>query len=86
MRFIRCNIYNLFVLKCSNGIWKVYRFIMEIEFEDIKGIMRICKSKDRHHNDQKKKNTTTNNDLQDIAQKTKDRVTRTPLKIGGCGR
>ena len=28
----------------------------------------------------KKKNKRTNNDLQNTAQKTKDRVTRTPLK------
>jgi hypothetical protein len=32
---------------------------------------------------QKKKEKGTSNDLQNITQKTKDPVTRTPLKIGG---
>jgi len=43
--------------------------------------------KDRQHSGQKKKGKKTNNDLQSITQKTKDRVTRTPLKMGaelGC--
>jgi hypothetical protein len=52
------------------------------EFEDIKGVIRIRKLKDRQHNDQKKKDKRTNNDLQNITHKTKDRVTRTPLKPG----
>jgi hypothetical protein len=34
------------------------------------------------HNGQKKKYKRTNNDLQSITHKTKDRVTRTPLKTG----
>ena len=38
---------------------------------------------DRQHNGQEKKNSTTNHDLQNITHKTKDRVTRTPLKTGG---
>ena len=37
------------------------------------------KKKDRQHNGQKKKDKKTNNDIQNIAQKTKDQVTRTPL-------
>jgi 4-diphosphocytidyl-2C-methyl-D-erythritol kinase len=37
----------------------------------------------RQHNDQKKQDKRTNNDLQNITHKTKDRVTRTPLKTGG---
>ena len=37
------------------------------EFEDTKGVIRICKSKkERQHNDQKKKDKLTNNDLQNI--------------------
>ena len=49
------------------------------EFEDTKGVIRIRKSKmDRKHNVRNKKNKRTNNDLQNIKQKTKDRVTRTP--------
>ena len=50
------------------------------EFEDTKGVIRIRKSKDRQHNGQKKRKkgqTTIYNDLQNITQKTKDRVTRT---------
>jgi len=31
----------------------------------------------------KRKRQRTNNDLQNITHKTKDRVTRTPLKTGG---
>jgi hypothetical protein len=39
-------------------------------------------TKNRQNIDQKKKNKRTNNDLQNTTPKTKDRVTRTPLKIG----
>jgi hypothetical protein len=38
--------------------------------------------KNRQHNGQKKKYKRTNNDRQTITHKTKDRVTRTPLKTG----
>ena len=38
--------------------------------------------KNRQHNDQMKKYKTTNNDLQNIHKKTKDQVTRIPLKTG----
>ena len=48
------------------------------EFDDIKGVNRIRKPKDT--NDQKKKGQ---HDLQNITQKTEDRVTRTPLSTGG---
>jgi hypothetical protein len=57
-------------------------YVKQEKFEDTKGIIRICKSKDRQHNGQKKKDERTNNDLQNITQKTKDRVTQTPLKHG----
>ena len=33
------------------------------EFEDTKGVIRICKSKDRQHHGQKKKYKRTNNNL-----------------------
>ena len=56
---------------------------MQEEFEDAEGIIRIRKSKNRQHNGQKKRDKRTNNDLQNTTQKTNDRVTRTPLKIGG---
>ena len=52
------------------------------EFEDTKRVIRIRKSqKDRQHNGQKKKDKqlSTNH-----THKTKDRVTRTPLKTKFC--
>jgi len=49
------------------------------EFEDTKGVINICKSKDRQHNHKK----GTYNDLQNTTHKTKDRATRTSLKTGG---
>ena len=53
------------------------------ELADTKGVFRIRKSEDRQHNDQKKNDKRTISDLQNIAQKTTDRVTRIPLKTGG---
>ena len=50
------------------------------EFEETKGKIRMCKSKDRLHDGHKKNNKRKNNDLQNTTQKTKDRATRTPLK------
>ena len=39
---------------------------LQEEFEDTKGVIKICKSKkDRHHNGQKKNDERTNSDLQD---------------------
>ena len=55
-------------------------FYMQEEFEDFKGVIRIHKSKDRQHNDQKKKGKQRSTKH---THKTKDRVTRTPLKIRG---
>ena len=52
------------------------------EFEGTKMVIRIRKSKDREQNGQRRKYKRTNNDLQNTTQKTKDRVTRTPLKPG----
>ena len=48
-----------------------------------KGVTRNRKSNDIQHNGQKKKEKRTNNYLQNITYKTKDRVTRIPLKIRG---
>ena len=46
--------------------------ILPEEFEDIKGVIRICKSKkNRQHNGQKKKYKKTNNELQNIHIKLK---------------
>jgi hypothetical protein len=51
------------------------------EFEDTKGLIKIRKSKkNRQHNDQKKKGKQRSTIH---THKTKDRVTRTPLKTGG---
>ena len=52
------------------------------ELEDIKGVIRIRKSKEnRQYNCQKKQRT--NNDVQSTTQKTKDRAIRTSLKTMG---
>ena len=48
-------------------LWHLY----EEEFEDTKGVIRIRKSKDRHHNGQKNKTKGTNNDLQTLHIKLK---------------
>jgi hypothetical protein len=54
------------------------------EFENAIEVIEIRKSKkDRQHNGQRKNDKRSNNDLQNATQKTKDRVTRTPLKTGG---
>jgi len=46
--------------------------LVQEEFEDTKGVIRIRKSKTyRQHNDQKKKYKRTNNDLQNIHIKFK---------------
>jgi len=46
--------------------------LVQEEFEDTKGAIRIRKSKkDRQHNSQKKKDKRTNNNLHNTAQKTK---------------
>jgi hypothetical protein len=47
-------------------------YFAEEEFEDTKGVIRICKSgKDRQHNGQKKNDKRINNDLQNINIKVK---------------
>ena len=43
-------------------------------------VIKIRKSKNRHHNDQKKNDKRTNNDLQNTTQNTKDWATRTARK------
>jgi hypothetical protein len=49
-----------------------FNVILKEEFEDIKGVIRIRKSKKyRQHNDQKKKYKRTNDDLQNIHIKLK---------------
>jgi len=54
------------------------------EFEDTKGVIRIRKSKkDRRHNGQKKNGQKDKQRSTKQTHKTKDRVTRTPLKTGG---
>ena len=47
-----------------------------------KEVIRIHKpKKNRKHNGQNKKDNRTNNDLQNITQKTKDRVIGTPITV-----
>jgi len=53
---------------------------LQEEFEDAKGVIRICKSKDRQHNGQIKIDNRTHNKLQNITHKTKGWVTEHHLK------
>jgi hypothetical protein len=63
--------------------WCKASYMCQEEFEDTKRVIWIRKSKkDRQHNEQKKKDKKKSYDLQSITHKTKDRVTRTPLKAG----
>ena len=65
-----------------NLVCSLLKIFIEEEFDDTKGTIRIhISKKNRQHNGQKKKYKRTNNDLQNT-YKTKDRVTRTPLKTG----
>jgi hypothetical protein len=55
--------------------------LFEKKFEDTKRIIRICKlKKDRQHNGQKEKGQKDKQRSTKHTDKTKDRVTRTPLK------
>jgi hypothetical protein len=55
-----------------------------LEFEDIKGVIRIRNlKKNRQHNGQKKKVQKDKQRSTKHIYKTKDRLTRTPLKTGG---
>ena len=53
------------------------------EFEDTKRVIRICISKKNTHNTMAKKVQMDKQRSTKHTHKTKDRVTRTPLKTGG---
>jgi hypothetical protein len=53
------------------------------EFEETKGAIRLRISKNRPHNGQRKKIQKDKQRFTKHTYKTKDRVTRTPLKTGG---
>ena len=55
--------------------------LLQEEFEDTKGVIRIRKYKVRQHNGQKKRDKMTYNDLRNTTLKTIDRVIPTSLKI-----
>jgi hypothetical protein len=59
-----------FYLVCTLVSFSRKSIIYE-KFEDTKGVIRICKLKNRQHNGQKIKDKRTNNDLQNITQKLK---------------
>jgi hypothetical protein len=57
--------------------------VIEEEFEDTKGAIRIRLSKkNRQHNGQKEKVQKDKQRSTKYTYKTKDRVTRTPLNLG----
>ena len=71
LRFI-CPFQNISISAVIN--WKVNDIppgVMQEEFEDTEGVIRIRKSKNRQHNGQKKRDKDTNNDLQNIHIKLK---------------
>ena len=47
---------------------------LQDKFADAKEVIRCLNSKDTQYNGRKKKDKITNNDLQNIAQKSKDRA------------
>ena len=89
-------VYMQLLLECHSEKCKLYPIIstesviLSVNFKQVirrvwryQGIIRMRKSKKyRQHTVQMKKSNRTNNNLQNITQKTKDRVTRTPLRIG----
>jgi len=81
--FLYCLIERLitgFVTRLTRRVQRVAQELLTLpEFEDTKGVIRIRVSKkNRQHNGQKEKVQKDKH-----THKTKDRVTRTPLKIGG---
>ena len=48
---------------------KIWSFLQK--FENTKGVIKSCKSKDSQHHGQKKNDKRTNNDLQNTTKKTK---------------
>jgi hypothetical protein len=77
---------NISSVICTLFWHNMYRGFHEEVFEDTKGVISIRKSKkNRQHNGQKKKCKRRNNDLHctKYTHKTKDRVTRIPLKTEG---
>jgi hypothetical protein len=72
---------NKCVIYCNIMWYNVHLIYLQDGFEDTKVV--IHKSKDSKNHGQKKIDNWTNNDLQTLCQKTKDQVTRTPLKLEG---
>ena len=85
LKTFRLNVRAKHSIAVSNRLF-LSDLILEEEFADTKGVIRIHKSKkDRQHNGEKKKKKKKKEDKQRSAQhthKTKDRVTRTPIKTG----
>ena len=75
-----------YILFNMNVLIYIQRVLKE-EFEDTKGAIRIrISKKNRQHNGQKKKVQKDKQRSTKHTYKTKDRVRRTPLKIGYSGR
>jgi len=82
--FIFCEFFYCFFFFCLHyhkNEWQHKPIQYKKSLQIPKWVTRIRKSKkDRQHHGQKKKDKRTNNELQINKQKTKGRVTRTPLK------
>jgi hypothetical protein len=82
---VKAKIFWLMFWCCPKSTWLhllyAFKSIFSLpeEFEDTKGVIRIRKSKDRQQKKMDKHRSTKH------PHKTKDRVTRTPLKTGMWG-
>ena len=76
MFLLRVSILPLFWNCFDRVVYVYFGFHIDKNKEFEEGLIIIHQSK----NDQQKKDKRTNNDLQNTIQKTKERVTRTPLK------
>ena len=89
---------NQFSAWCKNSNKLIHDFLLDLwafiraylailskeEFEDTKGVIRNrISKKNKQHNGQKKKTQKDKQRSTKHTYKTKDRVTRTPLKAGG---
>ena len=76
----KCNYHMITTTTAPKMISKI---VVKKEFEDIKRVIRLRKLKDRQYNGQKENRQKDKQRSKKHTHKTKDRVTRTPLKTRG---